>query len=382
MTLRTTALSPRRMATALVASMLCVGLAACSDDEDPIVAGAGSPSTSGSTSEPADSGTKLSGTISGAGSSAQAAAMEAWIAAFTDKYPDVTVNYEPTGSGAGREQFTAGAVRFAGTDAALDSDELTEAKSVCGEVVQVPLYVSPIAIAFNLDGVEELNLKPDTIAKIFDQEITNWNDDAIAADNPDADLPDLEITPVNRSDESGTTENFAEYLEAAAPDAWPHEVSGDWPVSGGEAAQGTSGVIGAISGGEGTIGYADASQATELGIVKVGVGDSFVGPSPDAAAQILGASERVADQGEHSFAYELDRATEEAGTYPVVLVSYNLACTEYSSQADADLVKAFFSFIASEEGQQVAQEAAGSAPLSEEQRNEFQVAIDAIQVKS
>lgn len=380
MTFRTT---PRQLAAALVATVLCTGLAACGDDEDdPLVSGDSSPSTSESTTEPQGSSINLSGTISGAGSSAQAAAMEAWIAAFTDKYPNVTINYEPTGSGAGREQFGAGAVRFAGSDAALDEEEMTQAKSVCGDVVQVPLYVSPIAIAFNLDGVEELNLKPDTIADIFNQKITNWNDDAIAADNPDADLPDLEITPVNRSDESGTTENFAEYLKAAAPDSWPHEVSGDWPVSGGEAAQGTSGVIGAISGGEGTIGYADASQATDLGIVKVGVGDSFVGPSPDAAAQILGASERVADQGEYSFAYELDRATEEAGTYPVVLVSYNLACTEYSSQADVDLVKAFFTFVVSEEGQKVAQEAAGSAPLSEEQRNEFQAAIEAIKVKS
>ena len=379
---RTTTLRPRRMAAAMVATVMCVGLAACSDDEDPIISGEGSPSTSDSTSEPADNGTKLSGTLSGAGASSQAAAMEAWIAEFTDKYPDVTINYEPAGSGAGREQFGAGAVRFAGSDAALDSEELTKAKSVCGDVVQVPLYVSPIAVAFNLDGVEELNLKPETVAEIFDQKITNWNDEAIAADNPDADLPDLEITPVNRSDESGTTENFAEYLKAAAPDAWSHEVSGDWPVSGGEAAQGTSGVISAITGGEGTIGYADASQASELGIVKVGVGEEFVGPSPDAAAQILGASERIADQGEYSFAYELDRATEEAGTYPVVLVSYSLACTEYSSQADADLVKAFLTFIASDEGQRIAQEAAGSAPLSEEQRNEFQTAIDTITVKS
>ncbi len=248
--------------------------------------------------------------------------------------------------------------------------------------MQVPLYVSPIAVAFNLEGVEELQLKPDTIAKIFDQKITNWNDEAIKADNPDVELPDLEITPVNRSDDSGTTENFTEYLRAAAPDAWPHEPDGTWRVSGGEAAQGTSGVIGALEGGEGTIGYADASRATELGIVKVGVGDAFVAPSAEAAAQILSTSEKVAGQGDYSFAYELDRATEEAGTYPVVLVSYSLACTEYSSQGDADLVKAFLSFIASEEGQQIAQEAAGSAPLSEEQRNEFQAAIDAIKVKS
>ncbi|WP_019874750.1 phosphate ABC transporter substrate-binding protein PstS [Sporichthya polymorpha] len=371
--------TPRRLAAAVVATALCAGLAACGDDENTLTptsnAGASDTATDTATE------TRLSGTVSGAGASSQAAAMEAWIAAFTDQHSGVTINYEPTGSGAGREQFSAGAIRFAGSDAPLQEDELTKAKSTCVDVIQIPVYVSPIAIAFNLDGVEELNLKAETVAKIFDQKITRWNDAAIAADNPDVELPDLEITPVNRSDESGTTENFTEYLHAAAPDAWPHEPSGDWPVSGGEAAQGTSGVIGAISAGEGTIGYADASQAGELGQVSVAVGEDFVGPSPEAAASILGASERVADSGEFGFVYELDRATDEAGTYPVVLVSYALACTKYGSQGDVDLVKAFLGYILSEEGQKTAQEAAGSAPLSAEQRTEFSAAIDAIGLK-
>lgn len=384
MTLRTTTLRPRRMAAALVATALCVGLSACADDDDDPIATDSSPSTSESSSAaPADNGIKLSGTISGAGSSAQAAAMEAWIAAFSDKYPDVTVNYEPSGSGAGREQFGAGAVKFAGTDAALEGDEITKAESTCGgNFIQVPLYVSPIAVAFNLDGITSLQMKPETIAGIFDQKITSWDDDAIAADNPGVELPDSEITPVNRSDKSGTTENFVDYLAGAAPDAWSYEVSGDWPVSGGEAAQGNSGVISAVRAGKGTIGYADASQVGDLGVVKVGVGSSFVEPSADAAAKIFGSSERVADQGEYSFEYELDRDTEASGTYPVVLVAYNLACTSYDTQADVDLVKAFLTFIVSEEGQKVAEEAAGSAPLAEEERNLFQAAIDTITLKS
>ncbi|GAA0611470.1 phosphate ABC transporter substrate-binding protein PstS [Sporichthya brevicatena] len=358
--------TPRRLAAAVVATALCAGLAACGDDENTLTP---------------TGNTGLSGTVSGAGASSQAAAMEAWIAAFTAQHSGVTVNYEPTGSGAGREQFSAGAIRFAGSDAPLKADELAKAKSVCVDVIQIPVYVSPIAIAFNLDGVTELNLRPDTVAKIFDQKITRWNDAAITADNPGVNLPDLEITPVNRSDESGTTENFTEYLKAAAPDAWPHEPSGDWPVPGGEAAQGTSGVVGAIQAGDGTIGYADASQAGNLGTVKVAVGESFVGPSPEAAASILGASERIADQGEFGFVYELDRATDAAGTYPVVLVSYALACTRYGAQSDVDLVRAFLGWILSEEGQRTAQEAAGSAPLSAAQRTEFSAAVDAIRLK-
>ncbi len=373
---------PRRLAAAVAAITLTAGLASCASDDDPVASTGGSGTPASSSAAPVSNSTKLSGTISGVGSSAQAAAMEAWIAAFTGKNPDVTINYEPAGSGAGREQFGAGAVRFAGSDAALTADELTKAKGVCSDVVQVPLYVSPIAVAFKLDGVEALALKPATLAKIFDQKITKWNDAAIAADNPDAELPDTDITPVNRSDKSGTTENFTEYLAKAAPDAWPHEASGDWPVSGGEAAQGTSGVIAAISGGDGTIGYADLSQVADLGVVKVGVGDAFVEPTADAAAKILGSSERIAGQSDTSYAYELDRATDDTGTYPIVLVAYSLACTQYSSQADADLVKGFLSFIVSEEGQKIAQEAAGSAPLTAEERTEYQAAIDKIGLKA
>ncbi len=384
MTLPTTR-RPRRMAAAMVATAMCVGLAACSDDSDDPIATASdsSPSTSESSApESADSGDQLSGTLSGVGASSQGSAMEAWIAAFNSKYPDATINYEPSGSGAGREQFAAGAVKFAGSDAALDDDEMTKAKSVCGDVVQVPLYVSPIAIAFNLPGITSLQLKPDTIAGIFDGKITSWDDEAIAADNSGVDLPDTEITTVHRSDKSGTTENFTEYLEGAAGDAWPHEASGDWTASGGEAAQGTSGVIAAIKSAEGGIGYADASQTEGLGVVKVGVGSSFVEPSADAAAKILAASERVEGQGDASYAYELNRSTEDSGTYPVVLVTYSLACTQYASQGDVDLVKAFLSFIVSEEGQQIAQENAGSAPLSSEERDLFQAAIDKISLKS
>ena len=99
-------------------------------------------------------------------------------------------------------------VDFAGSDSALADDELTGAQDRCGgpdNLIEIPVYISPIAIIFNLPGVDNLQLSPETAAKIFNQKITNWNDPAIAADNPDAKLPDQRISPVNRSDESGTT---------------------------------------------------------------------------------------------------------------------------------------------------------------------------------
>ena len=362
-----------RIAAIAVVSALAL-VTACSSDNESNDNGDGG-STSGGNGE---GGSELSGTISGAGASSQAAAQQAWQAGFLAANPDVTVNYDPVGSGGGREQFVAGGTDFGGTDSVLADDELTAATEQCGEVIEVPVYVSPIALVFNVEGVDELNLQPATIAGIFNQEITTWNDEAIAADNPDADLPDTAITPVNRSDESGTTENFVEYLTATAPDAWPHEVSGDWPVSGGEAAQGTSGVVQAVSGGNGTIGYVDASQAGDLSSVNVGVGEEFVAYSPEAAANVLEVSERVEGRGQYDFAYELARDTTEAGTYPIVLVSYAMACATYDDEAKAELVKAFLSYVISEEGQAASAEAAGSAPISDALRSEIQPAIDAI----
>jgi phosphate transport system substrate-binding protein len=183
---------------------------------------------------------------------------------------------------------------------------------------------------------------------------------------------------VNRSDESGTTENFTEYLSAAAGPAWPHEASGDWPVPGGEAAQGTSGVVGAVQGGTGTIGYADASQAGQLGTVGVKVGAEYVKPTAEAAAAVVANSPRVEGRGANNFAIDLRRDTTESGSYPIVLVSYDIACTTYPDQATADLVKGFVGYVISEKGQQAAAEAAGSAPITGEQRSLFEPAVEAI----
>ena len=325
-------------------------------------------------------GSDLSGSISGAGSSAQAAAMQAWIAGFNSSNPGVTVNYDPVGSGGGREQFIAGGTQFGGSDAYLDEEELPQALERCGgNVVELPAYISPIAVAFNLEGVDSLNLQPGTIARIFAKQITTWNDPAIAADNPGTTLPNVPITVVHRSDESGTTENFAEYLAAVAPDVWTYEVGGDWPAEvQGEAAPQTSGVVSAIQAGNGAIGYADASQIGELGTVAVGVGSEFVAYSPEAAAAIVDASPQVEGRPEGSFAIELERDTTASGTYPIVLVSYELACGSYPEQATADLVKAFLGYVISPEGQQAAADNAGSAPISDAQRQQFQAAIDGI----
>jgi len=321
----------------------------------------------------------LSGFLVGAGASSQQAAMQGWTAGYSGVQPGVTVSYDPVGSGGGREQFTAGGIDFAGSDAPLDEEELVAARERCGgEVFELPNYISPIAVVHNLPGVQELNLSPATLAGVFDRRITTWNDPAVVADNPGVTLPDLPITPVNRSDESGTTENFTEYLAAAAPEAWAYEPDGEWPVEGGEAAQGNSGVVAAVAGGQGTVGYADLSQAGDLGVARIGVGGQFVAPTPEAAAAVVEGSEPLPGRGPYDFALELDRTTAESGQYPIVLVSYHLGCIRYEDQLTADLVADFMSYVVSEEGQAAAAEVAGSAPISDALRAQARTAIDAI----
>jgi len=359
-----------RIAALVAASALA--LTACGNDP------ASAPSDSGGGGEEEQS--SLAGNLAGAGASSQESAMQAWIAGFGSANPDVTVSYDPAGSGAGRTQFGEGGVDLAGSDSEMDEEERAAAEERCGgDAIHLPLYISPIAVIYNLEGVDGLQLSPATVAGIFNRKITKWNDPKIKADNPDATLPGDTITPVNRSDESGTTENFTEYLSAVAGKDWPHEPSGDWPLQGGQSAQGTSGVVQTVQGGKGTIGYADASQAGALGVAKIKVGEQFVEPSAEAAAKVVEESPKSPTaKGDHDLAIELKRDTTSEGTYPVVLVSYTIICQKYSDAEKGKLVNAFVSYVASADGQQAAADAAGSAPISDKLRGDVESALEAM----
>lgn len=348
-------------------------LSACAANEAP-----GTPGTaSTSTGSGEDAG--LSGTLNGMGASSAAVAQENWIAQFQTANPDVTVLYAPEGSGAGRDAFMGGGADFAGSDRSFTVDEnVAGAFGSCtdeSKALDLPVYISPIAVVFNVEGIDELNLTPDLLAAIFKGEVTNWSDQQIAELNPDATLPDLAITAVHRSDDSGTTENFTTYLSSAADTVWDAEPDGTWPYPGGEAAKGTSGVISAVNSGVGTIGYADASQAGETSTAMIGPEGAYEAPSAEAAAAAVEASPVEEGRDGYDLALALDY---KAAGYPVVLVSYALACTEYKDAATADLVKNYLGYIASEEGQQVAADGAGSAPLSDALREKVLASIDSI----
>jgi phosphate transport system substrate-binding protein len=356
-----------RIAAPAAVLALALGLSAC---------GAGNEDSDGTSNASGDS---VSGTLNGAGATSQEAAVAAWKKGFQTANPDVTVNYDPSGSGGGREQFIAGGVSFAGSDAYLTDEELASATKQCGsDIVEIPVYVSPIAVIYNLEGVDDLNLTANTIGQIFEGKITTWNDEAIAVDNPDADLPDTAITPVHRSDDSGTTKNFTDYLDKASEGGWTGGVIETWPVKGGEGANGTSGVVAAVKGGAGTIGYADESQAADLGKVNVKVGDDYTEPTPEAAAKVLDTAAPVDGRAATDIAVDVDRKTTEAGVYPLVLVSYQIACQTYEDAATADLVKAWLTYVAGDEGQEAAASTAGSAPLSGDFASKVQAAIETI----
>ena len=331
-------------------------------------------------------GTRVTGTLTGIGSSAQAAAMDVWKTNFATANQGATIQYSPDGSGAGRKAILDGSAQFAGSDAFLKDEELTKSKEQCGPegAIDIPVYISPIAIAFNVPDVTELNLDAPTAAKIFRGEIAKWNDPAIAALNPDAKLPDLKVTPVSRSDDSGTTDNFTEYLAAAAPEVWKDKADGIWPASlKGENAKGTSGVVKTVTDTPGAVTYADDSAVGgKLGTAKVKVGSEFVKISPEAAAKAVDAGKPVEGRADIDHAIELDRTTTESGAYPIVLVSYHVVCSSYDKQETVDLVKAFEKYVVSEEGQKAAAESAKSAPLSAALTEKATKAIESIKVKS
>ena len=356
---------------------LLASLAACGDNT----------AAPESTSATKDGVASLTGEYAGAGASSQQTAVEAWIEGFRSQAPNATVAYNPSGSGAGVSTFLTGSTVWAGSDKALSAEEIEQSKSVCasGTAFDVPVYVSPIAVAFNLDGIstagKHVNMDAATIAKVFNGEITRWNDPAITEQNPGLDLPNLTITVVHRSDKSGTTLNFVSYLKDVAPSAWPHDLSENWPNEVGQGAKGTSGVVSTIKQANGTIGYADFSQVGDLGTVAVKVGEDYTPISADAASKVIADSPVDSSvDGDNRIVVDINHKTAATGAYPIVLVSYDIVCPAYKESNDATFAKAWLTYVTSAEGQKAAQDAAGTAPLPSNLTGKITASIDQIKV--
>ncbi|MET9832913.1 phosphate ABC transporter substrate-binding protein PstS [Streptomyces sp. NPDC006385] len=313
------------------------------------------------------------------GSSAQKNAIDAWVKQFTAACKNVQINYKGGGSGAGVTAFTQGQVAFAGSDSALDEEEVAASKKICkgGQGIDLPMVGGPIAVGYNVPGVDKLVLDAPTLAKIFNDKIKNWNDPAIAKLNPDAKLPNLKIQAFHRSDESGTTDNFTKYLIATAKSEWPYEGGKAWQAKGGQSAAGSSGVAQQVKQTAGAISYMELSYAKD-GIDAVQIDTGAAAPVEATVAnatKAIAAAKRVGTGKD--LALELDYATKAEGAYPITLVTYEIVCDKGNKAETLPGTKAFLRYIASEDGQKILTEN-DYAPMPTEIISEVRKTIESL----
>ncbi|WP_026919633.1 phosphate ABC transporter substrate-binding protein PstS [Gordonia shandongensis] len=322
-----------------------------------------------------------SGTITGEGSTAQQKAMEQFATVLTDN-DGAVLDYTGSGSGDGIKKFLSGDVDFAGSDSPLKDDEVAKAKARCGgnDAWHLPLVAGPVAVAFNVPGVDDLTLDASTLAKIFDSKITRWDDAAIKALNPGVSLPSTAIVPVHRSDSSGTTDNFTRYLGTAAPGDWPYPHSKEWAGTGGSGAAKSTGVGDTVKKTQGAITYVEWGFATEndLGVAKVDFGAGATELTAKTAGKALD-SVTFTKPGQRDLVVDTDAlyAMKEAGAYPLLLTTYEIVCsTGYDDSAVSETLKAAFSTIL-DKGQDDL-ESLGYVPLPAEFTKTLRGTIDAL----
>lgn len=363
----------------VVALAGALALTACGTDNNSTVTASRS---SDSGPAPASVSNCATGTFNAEGSSAQANAMAAWVKAYQAACSGVTINYNPTGSGAGVTAFLGGKEPFVGSDSALKADEKPKADARCktGSAIDLPMVVGPIAVAYNLDGVDNLQLSATTVAKIFSGKVTTWDDPAIRQDNPAVELPSTPIQAVHRSDASGTTDNFTRWLGAAAKADWSYGNDKQWKAPGGQGAAKSSGVADAISSSTGTIGYVEYSYVQSAGLKAAKIandGKNFVELTPENASKAVERAKPAGGTSGHDLALSLDYATTAPDAYPIVLVTYEITCEKGLAPSDAALVKSFLGYTAGA-GQQLLTPDLGYAPLPKSLQAKVTAAVAAI----
>ena len=354
-----------------IAFSAILALTACGSDNN-------TPAASGGDSSAA-AGSCASGSLTAQGSSAQKNAMAEWIKTYQGQCSDAKVAYEGTGSGAGIQAFIAGTADFAGSDSYLKVDsEQKQADAKCpgGQALNLPMVTGPIAVVYNAEGLDSLQLDAATIAKIFAGKITKWNDPAIAAQNSGAKLPSSAISTIHRSDESGTTDNFTKYLSKTATADWTFDHAKAWKAPGGTGAKGSDGVAAAVKSTPGALAYVELSfaQNSDLKMAKIknGAGEYTELTGTSAGKTIEGA--KIVGTG-NDLKMDIDYATTTAGAYPIVLVTYEIACSKGSAKAAA--IKGFLTYTSSTGGQSALSDL-GYAPLPETVRAKVAASVATI----
>ncbi|MBE9194751.1 phosphate ABC transporter substrate-binding protein PstS [Synechocystis sp. LEGE 06083] len=345
---------------------LTVGLAACGGG------GGDTAQTSGGESTAADAfANKVS--LTGAGASFPAPLYQGWFVALNQAVPNLEVNYQSVGSGAGVEQFMTKTVDFGASDVAMDDEEIAK---INGEVIMLPMTAGSIVMAYNLPGVEGLKLSQENLAAIMLGNITTWNDPKLVADNPDVTLPDRPITVVHRSDGSGTTAVFTMNLAAMSPEFKETIGEGktvEWPTSKGKfiGGKGNEGVTAAIQQNEGAIGYIEYGYASNNNLTMASLQNKdgqFVVPTDANASATLAAVELPQNLREF--------ITNPAGaeSYPIVTYSWMLLYPQYADAEKAKGIEAMVEFGLNE-GQTMAP-ALGYVPLPQNVREKVAAAAD------
>lgn len=350
---------------ALVVSGALV-LTACGSDDNTKTDGTATGKPTAAASDIKCDGAK--GKVLASGSSAQKNAVDLWIKNYMAACSGVEVNYKSSSSGEGIVAFNQGTVGFAGSDSALKPDAVEESKKICtgGQGIDLPMVGGPIALGFNVAGVDKLTLDATTIANIFNDKIKKWDDEAIKKLNPGVTLPSTAIQAFHRSEDSGTTENLGKYLKAAAPEAWTYEAAKKWPAPGGQAASGSAGVASQVKAVDGAIGYFELSYASSQSIKTVDVNTGAAAPvkaTGENASKAIAAA-KISGTGS-DLALKLDYATKAEGAYPIVLVTYEVVCDKGNKAETLPTVKSFLNYTASDAGQKVLSEN-GYAPIPAE----------------
>jgi phosphate transport system substrate-binding protein len=305
--------------------------------------------------------------------------MEQWISDFNAKCEANLNAYGGGGSGKGIADFIANQVDFAGSDSALNADQASQAQSTrCANnpAINLPMVTGPIALAYNLSGVDKLILTPTVLVGIFDGTIANWNDPAIAAINPGVTLPSLAIQSVHRAEDSGTTDNFTKYLAAASGGKWTAAPGKSWTAPGGVAAPGSDGGSKQIKSTEGSIGYVEWGFAQDdgLSVAQIDNGGGAVELTSESAGTAVSAA-TVVGTGK-DLALKLDYATKTPGAYPVILVTYEIVCSAGNAADSGPLLKSFLGYT-STDGQATLDEL-GAAPLPAEIQTKVIAAVQSI----
>nr|WP_199340104.1 phosphate ABC transporter substrate-binding protein PstS [Mycobacteroides chelonae] len=355
---------------------MTAGLAACGSDN---TTGGSSSSASGAASGSGECAGKAK--LSAEGSSAQKNAFDIFANEYSTACSGKSINYNPTGSGKGRDNFIAGQVDIGGSDSALSEEEAGKAKERCSgnEAWNLPVVFGPIALAYNLPGVDKLVLNADAAAKIFTGAITTWNDPAIAALNPGVTLPDTKVTPVYRKDKSGTSENFGKYLTTAAPESWTKGSSGTWEGGAGESAEKSSGVAEKVKALPGAITYVEKGYADDLKMpyAQIDSGAGAVALTPETAAASVETAKFAGEGNDLKLDLASIYGTKTAGAYPIVLATYEIVCSKGYKDADvAAAVKSFLT-VAVNQGQKGLADV-GYAPLPTQFKSRLETAIKAL----